>query len=339
MNPQCEIQVAMARTRAPEPDFYRRVTGEEYDREFGERVSARRRGAKFEQNLHQNGAALLRGALAEFVGVPAERIYVRNLDDEIPGAREGVRVARYRRTLNIVSDSIDGRRHPEVIVHPELLLPVAGTNNGYIWVEPDFMAWDGGKGIYVPGDEKSFIVQDNEVDPGDLERTRLQIAAQIIALRHLYSKHAQGDRVAALGLLVFATPYGLSPHAPRLEHLDGAVHAIRAAIQAFARHGAKIDRLRAVDSAPMHLLVNDLEPHFQERCVSDCVLAHVCRRRHVGSAADLGDHAADLLGSDADTSRLADLIAGAPPRDDAEATLASELRGIADLLGLVTRAA
>lgn len=170
MNPDCEIQVAMARAHMSEPEFYRRVTGEHYDREFGERISARRRGSKFEQNLHQNDAALLREALAEFIGVEAERIYVRNLQDEVPGTRETVRFARYRRTLDIIADSIEGRRHPELIVHPELLLPVAGTYTGYLWVEPDFMAWDGQRGVYVPGDEKSFVVQENDVDPGDLAR-------------------------------------------------------------------------------------------------------------------------------------------------------------------------
>ena len=41
-------------------------------------------------------------------------------------------VARYRRTLDIIESSISGRRHPELIVHPELLLPVAGTNTGYL---------------------------------------------------------------------------------------------------------------------------------------------------------------------------------------------------------------
>lgn len=339
MNPDCEVQVAMARAREPEPEFYRRVTGEPYDREFGERISARRRGSKFEQNLHQNDAALLREALSNFIGVSADRIYVRNLADEIPGTRDTVRIARYRRTIDIIADTIKGRRHPELIVHPELLLPVGGTNTGYLWVEPDFMAWDGRRAVYVPGDEKSFVVQENDVDPGDLERTRLQIGAQILALRHLYSKHAGADRVADRGLLIFATPYGLRPHTPRVEHLDGAVHAVQRAIEAFARHGGKIDRLRAADDAPMHLLLSELEPKFQEKCMSTCVLAHHCRGRHIGRAADLGDLAVELLGPDADVRRLAGLIAGAPARDDGEVEMARELRRIAELLGLASRAA
>ena len=158
VNPDCEIQVAMARTREPEPDFYRRVTGSEYDREFGERISARRRGVKFEQNLHQNDAALLRAVVADFIGVAAERIYIRNLDDEVPGTRENARIARYQRTRDILLDSIKGRRHPEFVIHPELMLPAPGTRTGYLWVQPDFLAWDPGRTTFVPGDEKSVVV-------------------------------------------------------------------------------------------------------------------------------------------------------------------------------------
>ena len=329
----------MARSREPEPVFYRRVTGEKYDWEFGERTSARRRGSKFEQNLHQNDAALLREALAEFIGVDASRIYVRNMDDEVPGIRETARIMRYRRTLDIIESSIDGRRHPELIIHPELLLPVAGSNTGYVWVQPDFMAWDGRRQIYLPGDEKSFVVQENDVDPGDLERTRLQIGAQVLALRHLYSKRGSANQVESRGLLIFATPYGLRPHAPRLEHLEGPVHSVTAAIEAFARHGAKIDHLRAKDGAPMHLLVSDLEPSFQESCMSSCVLARHCRQRHIGRAPDLGDVAVELLGPNADIERLADLIAGATAGNEAEASAKRQLQHIGEVLGLVSRAA
>lgn len=141
------------------------------------------------------------------------------------------------------------------------------------------------------------------------------------------------------GLLIFATPYGLRPHTPRVEHLDGAVHAVSIAIEAFARHGAKIDRLRALDGAPMHLLVSELQPHFREKCMSTCVLAHHCRRQHAGRSADLGDLAVDLLGPDTDIARLVELIGGAHPRDQSEARMASELRRIAEMLGIESRAA
>src|SRR2546430_15375861 len=89
-NPQCEIQAAMVVESVREPEFYRRVTGTDYPREYGERVSARRRGTKFEANLHQNDAALLRKALAPLYGYDPEDIRVRNFEDELPGARNSV---------------------------------------------------------------------------------------------------------------------------------------------------------------------------------------------------------------------------------------------------------
>ena len=165
------------------------------------------------------------------------------------------------------------------------------------------------------------------------------MGAQILALRHTYGKYGVPNAIANQGLLVFATPFGLRPHAPRLEQLDGPVHSVERALAAFTRHGSKIDRLRAADGAPMHVLVSDLEPHFQEDCASNCVLAGWCRQRQTGRAAEIGDRAVQLLGPEVDIARLANLIAGARPRDDKEAKTAAELRRIAELLGLVSRAA
>ena len=83
-NPRCDLQAAMVSDGVQEPAFYQAYTGTEYPKEYGERVAARRRGAKFEANLHQNNAALLRRVLAEFYGLTAEEIAVRNFADEVP---------------------------------------------------------------------------------------------------------------------------------------------------------------------------------------------------------------------------------------------------------------
>ena len=68
VNLGCEIQVAMARSRDPEPEFFRKATGNQYDREFGERLPARRRGSKFEQELFRNNAIKLCEALCQLNG-------------------------------------------------------------------------------------------------------------------------------------------------------------------------------------------------------------------------------------------------------------------------------
>src|SRR3989442_6837326 len=121
-NPQCEIQAAMVVENVREPEFYRRVTGTDYPREYGERVSARRRGTKFEANLHHNDAALLRKALAPLYCYDAEDIRVRNFEDELPGARNSV--ARLSRTRRVLSDLAAGRDVPHLLIQPQLALPV-----------------------------------------------------------------------------------------------------------------------------------------------------------------------------------------------------------------------
>src|SRR5436190_542662 len=106
LNPECGRQVVMLRSGLSEPEFYQRLTGEPYPAEYGERLSARRRGAKFERNAYANNAAQLRAALCQAIGVPEKEIWVRNLEDEQPGGREASRVRRWRSTLAILGDHL-----------------------------------------------------------------------------------------------------------------------------------------------------------------------------------------------------------------------------------------
>src|SRR2546430_1869075 len=123
-NPQCEIQAAMVVEGVREPEFYRRVTGTDYPREYGERVSARRRGSKFEANLHQNDAALLRKSLAALYGYESDAMQVRNFEDELPGIRNSVRAARLSRTRRVLADLATGKDVPHVLIQPQLTLPM-----------------------------------------------------------------------------------------------------------------------------------------------------------------------------------------------------------------------
>lgn len=121
-NLQCEVQAAMVLERVREPEFFQRVTGQEYPGEYGERFSARRRGAKFESNLTQNKSALLRRALGPLFGFDPEEMWVRNLGEEIPGPPGEMRAMRLHRTRLILRDLAAGRRIPELLVQPQLRL-------------------------------------------------------------------------------------------------------------------------------------------------------------------------------------------------------------------------
>jgi hypothetical protein len=337
-NPRCERLVGMVLSGMSEPAFYRAVTTEPYPKEFGERHSARRRGSKFEDNLFANNAAKLCGVLNEIVGIDPSRMFVRNMDNEVPGAQQGTYVARWKRTRAIINSAMGGQI-AHVVIHPVLHLTVPGSRNGQFWVVPDFMIWDSSRNFYVPGDAKSFVVLDNHVDPGDLDKVRHQLAAQVLALKEEAARVNAADRVGHTGYLVFSTPFGLQPHRPRREDVRGAIANIESALAAFMRHAAKIRALREVDGARYENLFLDLNPHFEERCVSTCVFADHCRQDHAGKARDLGDAAAQVFGPDADLSRLTALATGATQPTPEETKLAAQLQLIWQAVRPVRRVA
>jgi hypothetical protein len=325
-NPSCEILGAMVMQEGSEKRFYERVVGEPYDREFGERQSSKRRGAQFESNAYAGDARLLREALSPLVGLDPDDIRVRNLTDDYPGTKDDARIARLSITRSILGASVRSETVPHIIVQPQLLIPTSPGPRPYFFIAPDLLVWSVRHGTYLPGDLKSFIVRENEVPKGDLARVRLQLGAQVLALRHEYHRIDPLLTVAPQGLLIFSQPNGLRPHAPRIEDLGGAVEAIRIGISAFLRHRERINALRA-GTAP-YTVTTDLEPHFQESCLASCVMAQWCRQRVVERTADLGDAAREVLG-DVELERLTGLMTGAiEPIDERERVIAQRLRAL-----------
>lgn len=337
--PGCELQAAMVVERVREPDFYRRMTGTKYPGEYGERQSARRRGSKFENNLHMNDAALLRQALAPVYGFDPEEMRVRNFEDELPGAREGIRAARLARTRRVLRDLAEGREVPHLLIQPQLRLPIGPGAEDFFYVGPDFMVLDPAAGIYVPGEEKSFIVRAGEADPGDLELTRRQAATQILALRFEADLIALADRVLPRAVFVMATPYGLRPAPAVEEALRAEVREVGRAINAICSVRKRLGALRAQrgDTA-LENLAEELQTDYQEACVGACVLAGVCKEQFRERARSLGDAAAEVFGADMDLDRLLALANGGEPRGARERELAEQLQDAADVLDLRLRA-
>lgn len=307
-NPRCELLGAMVLEPGSEKQFYERVVGEPYDREFGERQSSKRRGTQFERNAYAGDARLLREVLAPIVGVAADDIRVRNLLDDYPGTKDDARVARLRTTRGVLASSISGADFPQLIIQPQLLIPTRPGPRPYFFVAPDLLVWSGEHELYVPGDLKSFVVRENEVAKADLAHVRLQLGAQSLALSHEYDRIDSSIVVPPQALLIFSQPNGLRPHAARVEDIRGATQAIRKGIAAFLRHRERIDALR-LGAAPV-TVVADLEPHFEEACLASCVMAQWCRHRVAGRAGDLGDVALDVLGN-ATLDHLNALMTGA----------------------------
>jgi hypothetical protein len=324
----------MAAENVREPDFYRRVTGTDYPREYGERVSARRRGTKFEANLHQNDAALLRKALAPLYGYDAEAMRVRNFEDELPGARDSVRAGRLSRTRRVLAELAAGKEVPDLLIQPQFALPIVGIPKP-LFITPDFLVLDRAVGIYVPGDEKSFIVREGVADSADLHLSRRQVAAQVLALRSEAARVGLSDRVRDRGAFVLATPFGLAP-APAFEDtLAGEVVAIERAIRAIRSVLGRLQELRRpLGTIALENLIDDLQPNFQDACVGTCVMTDVCRSRCGNTVALLGDRAADLVGADFEVERIVALAAGVPPADARENEVAQTLRDATLVLGL-----
>jgi hypothetical protein len=324
-NRQCELAAAMVVDRVQEPDFYRRVTGRAYPGEYGERAAARRRGAKFEENLHANDAALLRNQLGPLFGWDPVVMVVRNFALEVPGPPDTMRAVRLHRTRNVLRDLSAGKPVPHLLIQPQFQLPTGPGPHDFEYVSPDHAVLDPALGIYVPGEEKSFIVRNNVADGADLDLTRRQAGCEILALRAEADRVGLADRVLNRAVFVFATPYGLSPARPFLEVLDAEVHEIQRAIRVLAAVRTQLAALRAPVAAPLEMLVTDLETNYQESCQRICLMANECKSHFAGKARLLGDLAADLFGPEADLARIAALAAGAPPATPQEAAIAPRL--------------
>jgi hypothetical protein len=335
INPRCDLQAAMAVERKREPSFYREVTGREFPGEYGERLSARRRGAKFEANLHANEAAELRRAVGPLYGLDPDVMWVRDFAQEVPGPPTTMRAQRLVRTRRIIEDLAADRPVPQLLIQPQLRLPTGPERLDFEHISPDYMVLDPAAGMYVPGEEKSFVVRDNVADPGDLDLTRRQAAAQILALRSEAERVGLGDRVAHRAAFVFATPYGLRPAPVREEHLPAEVHAMIRAVEVYSRVRAELVARRATDDAPLAMLVDEIPTSFAESCLGRCILADQCEMRHIGTARGLGDAAARVLGAASDRATLRALFdPNFAPVDPAIAVLATRLHDAGTALGL-----
>jgi hypothetical protein len=320
-NDQCELQAAMVAKAVREPEFYRRVTGVEYPREYGERIAARRRGAKFESNLNRNNAALLRKVLGPMYGIDPDEMVVRNFADEIPGARFEIRAIRLYRLRNIMRDLSLGRNVPHLLIQPQLCLPIGTGSRDVEYVSPDFMVFDPQTRMYRPGEEKSFIVRSGVADKADLDGTRRQAAAQILALKAETRRFGLANRVNDSAVFVFATAFGLAPAQPFEEALRGELREISEALSALTAAKNRLQELQKLNDAPLHMLVEELRINFQDSCVGTCVMADFCRKRFQSQTRVLGDQVAEILGADMEIKRVLELLRGSAATSEREREL------------------
>lgn len=338
-NPTCELQAAMTIARVREQDVYRALAGADYPGEYGERVSARRRGAQFEKNLYKDGAAVLRGTLAPLLGVAVDDLTVRDLSEEVRGSSAAAMEERARRTARILVDLAADRNVPDLLIQPQLQLTLAGDPASAIFIAPDVLALDRLRGVCLPVEIKSFIVRDGVVAQGDRDGARRQAAIQLLALEQKLTPLGIADRLPEAAMFIFASPFGMRPHPAFAEQLPAELFEMRRALDMMAQVRARLQALGVASTADAEALAvaaPQLATTYQESCVAGCMLAQICRQHAAAQPIILGDRAAQTLGETIDLTRALELVQGAPATDEREAWLGPALREAAALFGWST---
>lgn len=330
--PTCDRQAAMVVEHVKEPDFYRSLVGEDFGGEYGERVSAHRRGAAFERAAFDNDAAQLKDALAPQFGYEAEEMWSRNFAEEIPGPPTTMRAARLHRLSLVFRDLAAGKPVPELLIQPQLRIPIRPQVKYFEYIAPDFMVLDPGRRMYLPGELKSFAERDGVASRADLDLPRRQAGVQVIALTALAHRVGIADRVGEQAVFIYATPYGLRLGPPHLEEIHAECREIGRAIIRLGAVHERLEQLRAVEDTALVNLIDEFAPDYQEACHGTCVLAGPCKAAAAGTARELGDEARQMVGPDMPVERLIELAGGAAPVTPLEQELAPTLRDAASVL-------
>lgn len=330
--PTCARQAAMVVDHVKELEFYRSLVGEDFRGEYGERISAHRRGTAFERAAYDNDAAQLKAALALRFGYQPEDMWARNFAEEIPGPPTTMRAARLHRLSLVFRDLAAGKPVPELLIQPQLRIPVRPEAKYFEYIAPDFMVLDPERRIYLPGELKSFAERDGVASRADLDLPRRQAGVQVIALTALADRVGLADRVDELAVFVYATPYGLKLGPPHLEQIHAECREIRRAITQLAAVHDRLQKLREIEDTTLVNLIDEFPADYQEACHGTCILAGPCKEAAAGTVRELGDEAREMLGPDMATERLIALAEGATPANPLEEELAPALRDAAAVL-------
>jgi hypothetical protein len=352
INPDCELIAAIALERKGEKEIYKAITGHEYEGEYGIRQSLQRRGNKFERNNHLNDAAALRKLIAELFDFPKgadgkgdpEAVLVRDLDDQIPtnmGRINDGNLRRWRVTRDIIRDTYAQKPNmPHLIIHPTLELPIlrdaAGNTvkRGAVYVNPDFMVRAPGTQIYLPGDEKSFIVRDEAVvDPDKLDMTRRQIAASTLAMQYALTTLSPQAKASTEGILIFASPFGLRASVAKREDLSAEIAQVERAIPLLINTGHRLAKLRATGNHQLATMATQFNTSLRESCIGKCIMADYCEKLEENRAVALGKDVYRLTGG-LDLSEIVELVGHRQNLSRKESELLRNVEQASHVLGL-----
>jgi hypothetical protein len=337
VNPGCRLQAAMVAEQADELALYRDYTGARPPDEYEEREAAVLHGLRFERRVLRDDALVLRRLLAGADGGDPASLSVVDLATLVratPGD-DSYRAERFQLTSEILHSLALGLPVPDLVVlQPQLRLRTGPDADDWIYVAPDALRLQVASPRIYPLELKGYIARGGLCSGVELARTRLQAAVQVRALReataHLGLAHLIEDRAR----VICWSGYGLAPDKPVWEPVSAQLRLVERALPVIAAACTELRLLRRGGDVPLWRLAHLLPTNFQESCVGGCVCAPLCRRSARGTARELGDSAARLLGSATRLDGLVALLGGAQAHTPHEQEVAAHLSAALAILGI-----
>ncbi len=287
------------------------------------------RGNQVDRFVLGNDAQILVDKLLED-GKMASPPEVQDLGRRPPN-RPGMAKAAAK-TDEYIAARLAGKPAPAVLVHPVLSIALGSDTQ---FIEPDALIAYPETLVYEPLELKSYPFRYGKTDPENLRQARRQGAVYVQALRKRAEfLGAEDSIIRSQVTLVFTAPDSLYPRPIYHESVDGEMRDVQQAISLLEASKAEL-KLLMPDGGDVRDLLPTLDIHYMERCLSFCSLAKHCREAcsSEGKVSILGERPGRVLSPATNVERAIELLHGAEPIDDGEATMAQRLRELADALG------
>lgn len=302
---------------------------------MGQSPFAIARGQGFERSLFEKDAERLRKALAYAEVIESTDADFIDLRLRLHGGRKSTLDEALDATKSLLARTADPERAPStptIVAGATIHIPGGPMLPEAILVL-DVLLIRGGD---VPpslmvGEIKTYPDRGGYTDAAELATARAQMGVYLHGLEVILQEHAIRERLrlCRTGFLVLTRPGFNLPIIRAREDLQYQLER--------ARRG--FDRLREVASAYSTKgdgvqAVLDAPYAYDESCLSFCDRAPGCYKRALGAGDPvvLGLDVARFLG-EVDLGRASAVLAGEPPRNEAEREISRQLREVKDLMG------
>lgn len=253
-------------------------------------------------------------------------------DGDSPAAR-GRRVLETQRLLDL---KLSGdARAPNLILNPRLPLELVGVTHA---VELAYLVASDAEPFYRVGVIKSYADRGGKTDTTDIRAACREAAVGTLCLQQYIA--SRGGAAALAGDRIDMVLRAPGSFQPRLFPAMRAQSELASLVRALSTAPADLDEIERILPAGATLadagMIERLPNNYRSACKEHCALWERCRAQALaaGQPIILGDLAAEQLAAAGSISRAIDLLdgRGRPPDNEAESTLAADLRAAAQLL-------